>query len=138
MATVAPAAFCGAACAVLPDMLDRREEPGFMPALADILGDASLTEPGRFAALCASGSRLGTAFADAWKALVDEVRDAQGGDIEVGPLAVPVEDAGLDDNGLPILRVQREVSRQREAAAAAVLKAELSACLLYTSPSPRD
>ena len=65
MATVAPAAFCGAACAVLPDMLDRREEPGFMPALADILGDASLTEPGRFAALCASGSRLGTAFADA-------------------------------------------------------------------------
>ena len=36
-------------------------------------------------------------------------------------------DAGLDDNGLPILRVQREVSRQREAAAAAVLKAELSA-----------
>ena len=34
---------------------------------------------------------------------------------------------GLDDNGLPILRVQREVSRQREAAAAAVLKAELSA-----------
>ena len=75
----------------------------------------------------ASGSRLGTAFADAWKALVDEVSDAQGGDIEVGPLAVPVEDAGLDDNGLPILRVQREVSRQREAVAAAVLKAELSA-----------
>ena len=86
-----------------------------MPALADILGDASLTEPGRFTALYASGSRLGTAFADAWKALVDEVSDAQGGDIEVGPLAVPVEDAGLDDNGLPILRVQREVSRQREA-----------------------
>ena len=51
------------------------------------------------------------------RALVAEVRDAQGGDIEVGPLAVPVEDAGLDDNGLPILRVQREVSRQREAAA---------------------
>ena len=82
-----------------------------MPALADILGDASLTEPGRFTALYASGSRLGTAFADAWKALVNEVSDAQGGDIEVGPLAVPVEDAGLDDNGLPILRVQREVSR---------------------------
>ena len=44
MATVAPAAFCGAACAVLPDMIGRKEEePGFMPALADILGDASLT-----------------------------------------------------------------------------------------------
>ena len=53
-ATVAPAAFCGAACAVLPDMIGRKEEePGFMPVLADILGDASLREPGRFAALCA-------------------------------------------------------------------------------------
>ena len=51
------------------------------------------------------------------RALVAEVRDAQGGDIEVGPLTVLAEDAGLDDNGLPILRVQREVSRQREAAA---------------------
>ena len=99
-----------------------------MPALADILGDASLTEPGRFTALYASGSRLGTAFADAWKALVDEVSDAQGGDIEVGPLAVPVEDAGLDDNGLPILRVQREVSRQR------VTSTVASARLAITGP----
>ena len=46
--------FSGAPCAVLPDMIGRKEEePGFMPVLADILGDASLREPGRFAALCA-------------------------------------------------------------------------------------
>ena len=58
--------------------------------------------------------------------LITEVSDARGGDVEVGPLALPAEDAGLDGSGGVILRVQREVSRQREAEAAAGLKAELS------------
>ena len=81
MATVAPAAFCGAPAAVLPDMLDRREEESFMRALRTRRRSRS-----RAASRRSARARRGTAFADAWNLMRSR---------RLGPLAVPVGAAGL-------------------------------------------
>eukprot|EP00973_Karenia_brevis_P001405 190683-Karenia_brevis.AAC.1 len=112
-ADMAPAAFIGAVCRVVPRMLDRAGShgivvPGFMPQLVDLLGQGSFdagAEEERYAVLLQSGITLAVQFRDTWRGLQAEVGD------HAGMLNGPARGAGHGS-----LTVQRDITRLREAA----------------------
>jgi hypothetical protein len=120
--SLAPAAFMGTCCAVLPSMINRKIDgvdiPGFAPGLEDVLGAGSFdqgNELQRFATLANSGSRLGTELKASWNTLRTEVVTATAvlhRDLD-GPLAADVEAAGTLE-GKVIAKVQRALTEQRE------------------------
>jgi hypothetical protein len=139
---LAPAAFMGACCAVLPTMIKRMvggvELPGFAPSLEGILGAGSFdqgNEKHRFAALAGSGSRLGAAFVSSWGALRAEAVAATltlQRDLE-GPLAASVEAAGTLD-GEVIRKMQGALTEQRETLRRDIFDQDVRRLLPLTDP----
>ena len=122
---VAPAAFLGTVCKVLPHFVDRRlpngeHQIGFLPRLAGIFDPHSFDEGNediRFQHFLQSGTRLAMALAMHWVTLQNEV-----GADSVGPLRMSVEAAGADSS-----KLQRDITMQRERVRFQALDVEIRA-----------
>eukprot|EP00973_Karenia_brevis_P005671 774339-Karenia_brevis.AAC.1 len=112
-ADLAPAAFVGAVCRVLPRMLDHAGAqgitiPGFMPQLTALFGQGSFdsgAEDVRYAALLQSDVRLAGQLRDTWQGLQAEVGE------RAGMLNEPARGAGRGSQS-----VQRDLTQLREGA----------------------
>ena len=136
-AHVCDAAFIGAACRALPQLLDRTVAlggavPAYCHALASTLRATSFDAANlstRFAHLVAQrGSlRLAAAFDDAYARLQTEVADPSGA-VPDAPLASPVAAAGVIlARRVACAKVQHALTTQREKVLVARLETDLDA-----------
>jgi hypothetical protein len=107
LATVAPAAFAGAVCRVVPMMIDRTVDGevrcGFLTAQLPGLFGAGSFDPGgeefRFDGMLRSGCCLSSAFTNCWHTMLSSITAARGGlHPTEGPLAAPLVGAGIEEN----------------------------------------